>query len=126
MNRQFDEADLEIYRQKYEVFRHLDALRWQIPTFMLGAGTLVLAFAAEPNKPPARWSFFVFAILSLFSSFAVFRVRKGLHKNHLVLNEAAIKIGDDKIPDIARFGATWWLGTLEFLVAIASTVYGFR
>lgn len=72
------EANLEIYRQKYGMFRHLDTLRWQIPTFTLGTGSLLLAFASEPNQPPAKWSFFVFSLLALFSSFAVFRIRKGI------------------------------------------------
>jgi hypothetical protein len=114
------EAELEIYRQKYGVFRHLDSLRWQIPTFTLGAGALLLAFAAEPGKPPAQWSFFAFAALALFSSFAVFRVRKGIRKNHVALHIAAEKIGDYSIPEPARFGATWWLSAIMLLAAVGS------
>ena len=119
-----DEAALEIYRQKYAVFRHLDALRWQIPTFTLGAGSLLLAFAAEPNKPPARWSFFVFAFLALFSSFAVYRVRKGIHKNHAALDAAARVVGDRNIPKPSRFGATWWLSVILVLAALTSLALG--
>ncbi len=118
------DADLEIYRQKYTVFRHLDSLRWQIPTFTLGAGSLLLAFASEPNKAPARWSFLVFSLLALFSSFAVYRVRRGIHKNHTALDAAARVVGDNSIPAPGRFGATWWLAVLLLLTAVASTAIG--
>lgn len=119
------EAELEIYRQKCAVFRHLDTLRWQIPIIMLGAGTLLLAFASERNRPPATWSFFVFSLLALFSSFAVFRVRKGIHKNHVALDAAARKVGDESIPEPGRFGATWWLSVLLLLAAAGAALIGF-
>ena len=120
------EAHLEIYRQKYAVFRHLDTLRWQIPTFLLGAGSLLLAFASRPGQPPEKWSFFVVSLLaSLFSSFAVYRVRRGIRNNHAALDSAARSIGDRSIPKPGRFGATWWLSVLLFLTAMGAAMAGF-
>ncbi len=47
---------LEIYRQKYEVFRHLDRLRWQLPTIALPAGGVVLGLANNGNDWPYWWA----------------------------------------------------------------------
>lgn len=116
---------LEIYRQKYEVFRHFDSLRWHIPTFSLGAGSLLLGFAAKEGQTPAWWAFCVFGVLSLFSSFAIYRVRKGLHKNHEALSAIACIIGDNYIPKTQkRFGATWWLCIIFLMLGIASIMAG--
>ena len=118
------EIALEVYRQKYEVFRHFDSLRWQIPTFTLGAGSLLLALAVGKDKQPAWWSFFVFGLLCLFSSFAVFRVRKGIEKNHDALDAAAKYIGDTTIPTPPKHGATWWLSVMLMLFGLALILAG--
>ena len=115
---------LEIYRQKYEVFRHFDKLRWQIPTFTLGAGSLLLAFAPRKGEQPAWWSFVILGILLFFSSFAVFRVRMGIFKNHSALDAAAKAIGDTTIPAQPKYGATWWLSILLMLAGFASVTVG--
>lgn len=120
------DLDLEIYRQKYEIFRHFDNLRWHIPTFCLGAGSILLAFASKKDQPPDWWAFVIFGILSLFSSFAVKRVRKGIHDNYIVLDKIAKIIGDEDIPPQRdSCGATWWLIIILVIVGLASIVAGF-
>ena len=37
--------ELEIYRQRYETYRHLDRLRWLMLQIVVGAGSLILVFA---------------------------------------------------------------------------------
>lgn len=119
------EAELEIYRQKYEVFRHFDNLRWQIPTLCISAGSLVIGFAAVKDSKPAWWSFIIFGGLSLFSAFAVQRIRDGIEENRQVLTDVAKSIGDDKIPlQKGRFGASWWLCVILVLLGIGAIVGG--
>ena len=36
--------ELEIYKQRYETYRHFDKLRWQMLQIAVGAGSVVLAF----------------------------------------------------------------------------------
>ena len=48
---------IEIYKQRYDTFRHLDRLRWQIFQIAIGVGTLTLAFARDSGKPD-WWVFF--------------------------------------------------------------------
>ncbi len=121
MTEQELEMSLEIYRQKYEVFRHFDNLRRHLPTFTLGAGTLLLAFATGKDQAPSWWSYVVFGLLALFSSFAVSRVRDGITKNHAALVKVAKLIGDTDIPERARHGATWWLSVLLCLFFLLSS-----
>lgn len=119
------DIELEIYRQKYEVFRHFDNLRWHIPTLTLTAGSLLIALSAPKDQPPAWWSFVIFGLLSLFASFAVFRVRKGIINNHVALDAVARAIGDTTIPPPKmRFGATWLLSVLLIMFGIAAVVVG--
>ena len=35
---------LEIYKQRYDTYRHLDKLRWQMFQIAVGSGSVVLAF----------------------------------------------------------------------------------
>ena len=53
--------ELEIYKQRYETYRHLDRLRWQMVQTAVGAGSLILAFARGGSKP--EW--WVFAVVGL-------------------------------------------------------------
>ena len=43
---------LEIYKQRYETYRHLDRLRWQMLQIAVGVGSLrILAFARSGREP---------------------------------------------------------------------------
>ena len=118
------DIQLEIYRQKYEVYRHLDKLRWNVPTISLAAGTVLLTFSGE-NDSPKWWAFVVFGILLLFSSYAVFRMRKGIAKNHQTLVEFASILGDNSISELKkRGGATWWLAIVMFVGGLAAIIGG--
>jgi hypothetical protein len=45
------EADLEIYKQRYETYRHLDKLRWQILQIVVAVGSAaVLTLRATPGQ----------------------------------------------------------------------------
>ena len=110
---------LERYRQKYEVFRHFDTLRWQIPTFTIAAGAVLIGLSAGKDQFPPRWSYVIFGVLSVFSSFAIFRVRNGIAKNHESLAAIAKEIGDS-IPDREKRGATWWLAVIQLIIGIVA------
>ena len=56
---------LEIYKQRYDTYRHLDRLRWQIFQIAVGAGTLTLAFARGTEQTRLvgiddRWFYVVY------------------------------------------------------------------
>jgi phosphatidylglycerophosphate synthase len=117
--------DLEIYKQKYEVFRHFDNLRWHVPTICISAGSILLAFASKKDQTSAWWAFVIFGFLSLFSAFSIYRVRKGIHQNHGALVTIAKKIGDTNIPTLKKKGgATWWLSIILLIIGIAAIIAG--
>jgi hypothetical protein len=129
MNEKLDmtknEFYLEIYRQKYENFRHFDNLRWHIPTYCFGFGSMLLGFASKKDQPPDWWAFVVFGFLSLFSSYAIIRVRKGINNNNIALRKVAFLIGDTDIPlQRPSGGATWWLTIILSIVGLASILFG--
>ena len=46
--------ELEIYKQRYETFRYLDRLRWQMLQIAVGTGSLILSFGRDGSEPE-RW-----------------------------------------------------------------------
>jgi uncharacterized membrane protein len=85
----------------------------------------LLAFASKRDQPPDWWAFVIFGFLSLFSSFSVYRVRKGIHRNHDALDAIARVIGDTTIPELnERGGATWWLSIILLIIGVAAIIAG--
>lgn len=92
-----DEKALEIYRQRYATFRHLDRLRWQLLQ-ILGVGSIAFIINANGNGSISSlwwallgWMFIIFGVV-------MERIRKGLNDNNEVLRDVAIHIGDKGIP----------------------------
>ncbi|MCY3996752.1 MAG: hypothetical protein OXF07_11460 [Rhodobacter sp.] len=49
------ESDLEIYRQRYETFRHLDRLRLQMLQILVAVGTATTLVLKATSGPPEWW-----------------------------------------------------------------------
>lgn len=92
-----DEKVLEIYRQRYATFRHLDRLRWQLPLLpTLGGSSIAWASATNGSVSPVWWVIlgWMFFIIGAVME----KMRKGLDKNNEVLRVVADQIGDKCIP----------------------------
>ena len=46
---------LEVYKQRYETFRHLDRLRWQMLQISVAVAPLIIAFGARTDAGPVWW-----------------------------------------------------------------------
>ena len=92
-----DAAEVEIYRQRYETFRHLDRLRWQMLPVAGGAGAVILAFARQ-GATPEWWAFVIVGVLLAMSGWAMWRIGQGINKNGAVLCKWAAVVGDTDIP----------------------------
>jgi F0F1-type ATP synthase assembly protein I len=116
---------IEIYKERYETFRHLDRLRWQSPMIALVGGSALLGLTkAEQFIYPPFWSFIIFAILCFLSAFLIFQIRKGVRKNDEALTEAAREIGDLRIPGSTNSrGASWWFMLFLIILGLASSVF---
>lgn len=112
--------NLEIYRQRYETFRHLDKLRWQMLQIVAAIGS-VSALSLRVMKAEAEWWFIgIIGIILLFFSYAMFRIGEGIMKNGIVLQNFGEKVGDTTIPDVSgRWRASsHWIAILVFVIGI--------
>ena len=115
------DEDRLIYTQRYETFRHLDTLRWHVPTFSLTGGGILLGLTSPSNGLPPWWALFVLSLLLALSSYAVFRIRKGIDKNNETLKVFAEKVGDMEVPKLSKkYEASHWSGLLLAALSILS------
>jgi hypothetical protein len=116
---------LEVYRQKYENFRHLDNLRWGTLTIAVAALGATLAYMAE--KPGTTATGLLFLVLWMFESFCwwfLYRVTVNHRKNHFALVKAGSLIGDKSIPPQTEYlssAAFWAMALLGAVAAVAAT-----
>ena len=92
------EENLEVYRQRYDTFRHLDTLRWQMLQTALATSGVVLAFGKDSIVAQAIWPWITVGAILITLGIARFRIDRGLASNGLALKAAAEKIGDREIP----------------------------
>ena len=118
------EIALEIYRQKGDMFRHFDSLRWQVPIVTFAAASLVITSGTDANNVPAWWAFCLSGLLTALGGFAVFRIRDGIRKNHDSLREVAELLGNHSIPARVKYGATWWLMLILLSLGWLATALG--
>lgn len=112
-------AAQQIYQQRYETYRHLDRLRWQMFQIAVATGSVVLAFGKGSGSTPDWWV--IAAVGVLFASFGIVmeRIRCGISKNGDILRAAAEVIGDTGIP-VASSG----MKNVSFLIAITLIALG--
>lgn len=112
----------EIYRQKYENFRHFDKLRWQMPGIALAIGAGVVAVAVRQGTPPP----YVPVILVLMGlgtsvcAYAMHRIRFRLEENREALRKVGLQIGDTHVHGPEARSATRALELFLWCVAICA------
>ncbi|MEP0189763.1 MAG: hypothetical protein ABJP70_01195 [Erythrobacter sp.] len=111
-------AELEIYVQRYETFRHLDKMRYQAQSIAILVGTLYAGYlsGSDGDFVPAFGA--VVGALLMSIAFTMWRISQGIVANSKVLAEYGEKVGDASLP-IASTGwrtATFWTTILTFFV----------
>ena len=117
------EIYLELYKQRYDTFRHLDRLRWQM--FQIAA--LTAAFVLGFKGTPADLSWYswagiglVFCLLGESSR----KIREGIITNSEVLRKLGNEVGDTDIPEGTKRGIAYKIIIALFLAGIACIVAG--
>lgn len=123
-----DEKVLEIYRQRYATFRHLDRLRWQLLQ-TLGVG--LIAFVINANGSASSASSAWWALLGcMFLIFGIVlkRIRKGLNENNEVLREVAIHKGDKGIPTDSKLwlSRAGWIAWILIIIGVTCIIISIR
>ena len=109
---------LEIYKQRYDTYRHLDRLRWQIFQIAVGAGTLTLAFARGTDKPD-WWVLTIVGCMLCIFGIVMLRIGHGIKNNGEILRRIARELGDDFVPEVNK----WWKSVSQW-VAVTLIVSG--
>ena len=112
---------LAIYKQKYDTWRHLDSLRWQVPGVVFASSAVILGFARQPDGLPSRWVMVLYGIFVLMSAWLMLRIGHNLAQNNKALRSAAFTIGDHSIPKPPRrlSASNWGIIFLLMLGAIS-------
>lgn len=111
------DKNIEIYRQRFETFRHLDRLRWQMLQILIGVGSVsALVMRASPDVTE-WWFFAVIGLVLLLLSFVMNKINQGIRMNSIALRDVAEKIDDFSIPDVSRKWTTssHWIAVFVFL-----------
>ena len=93
---------VEIYRQRYETFRHLDKLHWQMLHISIAAGAAAAALTTSSFISSIWWPIFGLGVMWSIFGLIMRQIRSGILTNNLHLKNAAELIGDTGIPDNKR------------------------
>ena len=110
---------LEIYKQRYDTYRHLDKLRWQMFQIAVGAGSVVLAFGRGESSDPDWWVLGTIGLLLVIFGLVMERIRQGISMNGIVLEKVGKIVGDADIPPASR----WW-ESISFWIAFGLIALG--
>lgn len=119
MDKKPTEAQLEIYRQRYETFRHLDKLRWQMLQIAIATSSVILVFGKDTSTKPEWWTWAVVGMILLILGLAMVRIGNGVRKNGKILRSAGVAIGDVNIP---KQLSNW--SSISFWIAIIMIIVG--
>lgn len=118
---------IEVYKQRYETFRHLDKLRWQMLQILVAIGS---AFALIIRVTPDRqnwWLLLIIGFILIIISWANFKINLGIRLNGMVLHKIGSEVGDTEIPEVSKkwHSSSFWLSTITTFLAIGLIIFGF-
>ena len=122
-----DDADIlpsrsvEIYNQRYETFRHLDKLRWQMLQLLIAVASAT-ALVLRSTSGDLEWWFYALLGVALATlAFVMLRIGSGIRANAITLQEAGEAIGDDGLPDVSnkRKSVAHWLAIVVMVSGLA-------
>ena len=96
------EENVEIYRQRYETFRHLDKLRWQMLQLLVAIASATALILRSTSGDIEWWFYFFLGVALVIIAFVMFRIGGGIRKNAETLKKAAEIIGDHGMPDVSN------------------------
>lgn len=118
-------ADLEIYVQRYETFRHLDKMRYQTQNVAVLIGTLYAGYLSGIGGEFVPAFGAVVGALLMATAFTMRQISKGIVANSKVLAEFGRRVSDENLP-IASTGwrtATFWTTLLTLVVGLVLAAY---
>ena len=108
--------NLEVYKQRYAPYRHLDRLRWQMFQIATPLTAVVLAFGRDKNSDPDWWALLIVGLVLIVLGIVMERIRQGISANGSVLREIGKTVGDENIPKPAMWSksVSFWISAAMF------------
>ena len=97
-----NDENIEIYRQRYETFRHFDKLRWQMLQILVAVASATALLLRSTSGPIDWWFFCLLGSALAIIGFVILRIGNGIQANAKILKSAAEAIGDEGIPDVSN------------------------
>lgn len=95
-------AKIEIYKERYETWRHLDRTRYQIVQLSIAlCAALVVGFESGLLKSE-YWLSGAASITLLLLWRVLAKVNLAIQKNGEALRAFGLAVGDDQIPDVSK------------------------
>lgn len=119
---------LEVYKQRYETFRHLDKLRWQMLQLLVGvvsvAGLILRSEVCSMEGVLPLVVGIAFVLLALI----MWRISEGLRANAAVLKRVGNAVGDVDLPELSSRwkSVTHWLMLTIGVSGIALCISGIK
>ena len=92
------DKNLEIYRQRYETYRHFDKLRWQMLQILVAIASATALLLRYTTGTLEWWFFCLLGMSLLIIGLVMIRISDGIRANNKVLKKAAEAIGDNGVP----------------------------
>lgn len=113
-----DESSLEVYRQRYETYRHLDHQRWQLLQLLVALGSGVTFVLTSDSIKVNGWFYSVVGVSLVLIASLLFRMTSGIRANQSVLHTVGASIGDKDVPTV---GNIWHTVSLWITLCVGGT-----
>jgi hypothetical protein len=119
------ETDLEIYKQRYETYRHLDRQQWQMLQIVVAVGSAAVLTLRATSGQVEWWFLAVIGMFLLLLSSVMLRMGAGIRANGKVLHEVGQRIGDAWIPDVSKRSRSrsLWIASVVALLGFVCIAY---
>ena len=118
-------SHFEIYKERYETFRHLDKLRWQMLQIAVAAPSVILVFGGDGANQPKRWAIVAVGAILIALGVSMLRIGSGIRANNKALYNAGKAVGDNDIPvpKSNTRSVSFWIAITVILVGASSIIW---
>ena len=118
----------EVYQQRYETYRHLDQLRWQVVQVGVATASAIFAFSEKNNSSISWWALVACGVVLLFTGVILGRIRSGIINNSIPLKLAGEQLGDTYLPNVGNKwkSVAFWIEVPIYCLGFVALVFALK
>ncbi len=118
--------EIEIYRQRYETWRHLDKLRWQMVQILVAIGSASGIAIRVSDASLDNWFWVIVGFSIIYIAISLERISQAIRHNAITLKNAGESIGDHGLPDVSdsKKSIMYWLTLFAGLTGLLFIIRG--